>query len=88
MSKRQDSAMRRVDDLDSTNTDFGNRRISNQNFSKIITLPKTALTDCGNPRKMNVKLAVINGKKCIMLTPVPKTPEEENEDKMLSGSIF
>ena len=87
MSKRQDLAIK-LDDPESTITDFGNRKISDQNFSKIITLPKIALTDCGNPRKMSVKLVVINDKKCIMLTPVPKTPEEEIEDKMPSGSMF
>ena len=88
MSKRQDSPIKRVGDPESTITDFGNRKISDQNFSKIITLPKAALTNCGNPSKMNVKLVVINGKKCVMLTPVPKTPEEEFEDKMPSGSMF
>jgi hypothetical protein len=74
--------------LESTVTDFGNRKISAQNFSKIVALPKTALISCGNPRKVNVKLVESNGKKCIMLTPVPKTPEEEIEDKMLGANTL
>ena len=87
VSKRKDLAIK-LDEPESIITDFGNRKISDQNFSKIITLPKTALVDCGNPRKMNVKLVVIIDRKCVMLTPVPKTPEEEIEDKMPSGSMF
>lgn len=51
-------------------TDFGNRTISNQNFSKIIALPKTALMNCGNPMKVNVKLVQEDGTKYIKLTPI------------------
>jgi len=52
-------------------TDFGNRTISSQNFSKIVTLPKTALTNCGKEAtKVNVKLVQDNGERYIKLTPM------------------
>ena len=66
--------------------DFGTRKICDQNFSKIICIPKDALVNCGSPTKVNVKLVEENGKKFIMLIPVPKTLQEEMEDKMQAGS--
>lgn len=52
-------------------TDFGNRTISTQNFSKIVALPKTALKNCGiNTTQINVKLVQENGEKYLKLTPV------------------
>ena len=55
-------------------TDFGNRTISSQNFSKIVTLPKTALINCGIEATMvNVKLVQQDGEKFIKLTPICKT---------------
>lgn len=51
-------------------TDFGTRAISNQNFSKVVALPKTALENCGNPTLLNVKLVQENGAKFLKLTPV------------------
>lgn len=50
-------------------TDFGIRAISNQNFSKVVALPKTALENCGNPTQLNVKLVQENGIKFLKLTP-------------------
>ncbi len=50
--------------------DFGYRTISDQNFSRIVALPKTALMNCGNPVKVNVKLVQEDGTKYIKLTPV------------------
>jgi len=57
--------------------DFGNRKISNQNFSKMVALPKDALRNCGNGKAMsvNVKLVQENGEKFLKLTPVC-TPKE------------
>ena len=53
-------------------TDFGNRTISSQNFSKIVALPKTALINCGLESQVNVKL-VQNGKeKFLKLSPSTK----------------
>ncbi|MCH7560337.1 MAG: hypothetical protein IIC67_03035 [Thaumarchaeota archaeon] len=53
-------------------TDFGIRKISNQNFSKVITLPKTALENCGGIRtsKFRVELVQEKGKRFIKLSPV------------------
>ncbi len=51
-------------------TDFGNRTISDQNFSRIVALPKTALMNCGNPVKVNVKLVQKGDAKYIKLTPI------------------
>ena len=58
-------------------TDFGTRTISNQNFSKIVALPKQALANCGldTTMKVNVKL-VQNGKeKFLKLSPVCEPKE-------------
>lgn len=52
-------------------TDFGNRTISTQNFSKIVALPKTALKNCGiNTTQINIKLVQEKGEKYLKLTPV------------------
>ena len=52
-------------------TDFGVRKISNQNFSKVIALPKTALANCGDTRtsKFKVELVQEKGKRFIKLSP-------------------
>jgi len=52
--------------------DFGNRAVSNQNYSKMIALPKTALKNCSIDKimKVNVKLVQNNGEKFLKLTPV------------------
>lgn len=53
-------------------TDFGIRKISNQNFSKVIAIPKTALANCGSSRtsKLRVELVQEKGQRFIKLTPV------------------
>ena len=59
-------------------TDFGNRTISSQNYSKIVALPKTALTNCGiEATSVNVKLVQQDGEKYIKLTPISKEKGEE-----------
>jgi len=59
-------------------TDFGNRTISTQNFSRIVALPKTALINCGMEGTMvNVKLVQDKGEKYIKLTPSQKEKGEE-----------
>ena len=52
--------------------DFGERTVSNQNYSKMVALPKTALKNCTNDKimKVNVKLVQNNGEKFLKLTPV------------------
>lgn len=63
--------------------DFGERRISDQNFSKIITIPKTALANCGckNANSANIKLVQENGEKYIKLTPLECSPKEKGGKK-------
>ncbi|SHO47078.1 hypothetical protein NSIN_30341 [Nitrosotalea sinensis] len=58
--------------------DFGTRKISNQNFSKMIALPKTALANCSPNEiaQVNVKLVQDKGEKYIKLTPVCQTEKE------------
>ena len=53
-------------------TDFGERSIHDQNFSKIVALPKVALANCGDVSRVNVKLVQENGIKYLKLTPVRK----------------
>jgi hypothetical protein len=56
--------------------DFGTRKISNQNFSKMIALPKTALANCGkDSARVHVQLVQDSKEKYIKLTPVS---EKEN----------
>lgn len=51
-------------------TDFGTRTIHNQNFSKMVALPKTALENLGeNISEVDVSLVQENGIKYIRLTP-------------------
>lgn len=59
-------------------TDFGTRTISSQNFSRIVTLPKTALINCGKECTMvNVKLVQQDGEKFLKLTPIAKKETEK-----------
>jgi hypothetical protein len=49
--------------------DFGERTISNQNFSKLVALPKPALVNCGiDGRKVRVLLVHDKGEKYLKLT--------------------
>lgn len=52
-------------------TNFGIRKVSNQNFSKVIALPKTALANCGDLRtsKFKVELVQEKGKRFLKLSP-------------------
>lgn len=62
-------------------TEFGTRKISNQNFSKMVALPKTALMNCGNSKitQVDVKLVQQNGERFIKLTPICKTKGESSK---------
>ena len=53
-------------------TDFGERSVHDQNFSKIVALPKVALANCGDVSRVNIKLVQENGTKYLKLTPVRK----------------
>ena len=59
--------------------DFGNRKVSQQNFSKIVALPKMALDNCGITTEVNVKLVQFDGEKFIELTPVKSKEGDSNE---------
>jgi len=52
-------------------TDFGIRKISNQNFSKIIAIPKQALENCQpNADRVNIKLVQESKERYLKLTPI------------------
>ena len=52
-------------------TAFGKRTIVNQNFSKLISLPKTALENLGKDiKQVNVELVQENNSKYIRLVPI------------------
>ena len=51
--------------------DFGIRKISNQNFSKIIAIPKQALENCQpNADRVNIKLVQESKERYLKLTPI------------------
>lgn len=49
-------------------TDFGERKIVGQNFSKMVSIPKTALANLGRSSTMNVELVQENGEKFLKLS--------------------
>ena len=52
-------------------TNFGTRKISNQNFSKMITIPKTALENLGKKiTNLKVELVYNNKERFLKLSPV------------------
>jgi hypothetical protein len=57
---------------------FGDRTVSDQNFSKVVALPKSALANCGNNvTKLNVKLIQTDTERFLKLTPI-NTNQSEN----------
>ena len=58
-------------------TDFGERKVNTQNFSKTVVLPKQALSNCGcnldKDIKVNVQLVQRGNEKFIKLIPVCDT---------------
>ena len=67
-------------------TDFGSRQLNQQNFSRTVVLPKTALQNCGcnlddKNIKVNVTLVQKNDEKFIKVTPVCKVQTEEEKKK-------
>lgn len=60
-------------------TDFGNRKVSQQNFSKIVALPKIALDNCGITSHVNVKLVQSKDEKFIKLTPIENKGDDTSE---------
>ncbi len=55
-------------------TDFGERKVNTQNFSKTVVLPKQALSNCGcnldEDIKVNVQLVQKGSERFIKLIPV------------------
>lgn len=69
-------------------TDFGERKVNTQNFSKTVVLPKQALSNCGcnldKDIKVNVQLVQKGNEKFIKLIPVCDTNKSIDE-KMEKG---
>jgi len=67
-------------DSQPTVTDFGTRKILSQNFSHLVTIDRTALTNLGNPTRVNVQLVQDKENKYIKLTPISEKEKGENEN--------
>ena len=66
-------------------TDFGLRQLNQQNFSRTVVLPKTALQNCGcnlddKDLKVNVTLVQKDDEKFIKITPVCNDQTEVKGD--------
>ena len=64
-------------------TDFGERKVNTQNFSKTVVLPKQALRNCGcnldDDVKVVVQLVQKGDEKFIKLIPVCNDKEQKNK---------
>jgi hypothetical protein len=60
-------------------TDFGERTISHQNFSRIIAIPRQALANCGidQKSKVNVTLVQSNEERFIKISPIGRGDKDE-----------
>ena len=65
--------------------DFGQRTVSKQNSSMIITIPQIAWKSCGYPTKFNIKLVQGKGKTYVKLIPFDNTSQTVKEIDPLSG---
>jgi len=54
----------------------GRRKVSDQNFSKIIALPKNALINCGNPSHFDIMLVQDGDETFLKLVPIHKGNED------------
>lgn len=65
-------------------TDFGERQLNKQNKSRTVVLPITALKNCGidldEDNKVNVSLVQSEDGRYIIVEPICKKPEEDEED--------
>lgn len=72
-TKKSSKKQTKVSRSESVSTDFGIRKISSQNFSKVIAIPKTAVENLGTrSAKMKVELVQTKGGRFIKLTPVKR----------------
>ena len=67
-------------------TDFGDRQLNKQNFSRTVVLPKTALKNCGcdlNDKdiKVNVSLVQKKDERFIKVVPIRTGTEKVMEDE-------
>ena len=65
---------------------FGKRSVSNQNFSKMVALPKTALANCNcdmdKDLQVEVELVTEGKEKYLKLTPVCEKQSENQKKKV------
>ena len=79
MTKKTSSQVRTTSNAKSVVIDFGTRAISDQNFSRIIALPKQALANLGKGvERVNVALVQENDAKFIRLTVANLTQGGDN----------
>ncbi len=66
-------------------TDFGDRQLNRQNFSRTVVLPKTALKNCGfdlddKDSKVNISLVQHGDEKFIKISPVSSTKDDDDDE--------
>jgi len=67
-------------------TDFGDRQLNRQNFSRTVVLPKTALKNCGcdlneENVKVNITLVQNDDEKFIKISPITETEDDVEDDE-------
>jgi len=68
--------------------DFGERSVNAQNFSRVVTLPKEALRNCGcdldEKKSIKVKVDLVKNDKesFIKLSPICQDNKNDKEEKM------
>ena len=73
-TSRKSTKKQTKDNTSAMTTDFGTRKIVGQNFSKMISLPKTALKNLGTKATiLKVELVQEKGEKFIKLSPVRRS---------------
>ncbi len=75
---KKNTSQKKSSNSEQTVIDFGTRKISNQNFSKMIAIPKDALRNCGDGKAMAVKVKLVqqNGERFIKLIPICEAKEK------------
>ena len=70
----------KVNDEKPTVIDFGKRTISNQNFSKMVALPKQALANCGGEAAKHVDVSLVQDRneRYLKLRPICKPVEDDD----------
>jgi len=70
MTTKQSKNTRKTNTASPNITSFGERKISKNNTTSTITLPRIALENCGRTKKFKVDLIQDRNGKHILLTPV------------------